>query len=223
MQLTEADGQRLAREGLAALRRGDAAAAYSRLIMLKRGAPGMPVPWLLIAQAAGQLGNDVEAEEALAAYLKEQPSHLGALLMMGGIKMRLNNERAAQNFYRAALAVAAQAPSSVTPMIQPMIREAEAVVAAAGARFSAHLTDAIGRAGLATGAAGGRIRHAIDLLFGRSEVYAQQPSMFYFPGLAQRPFFEREEFSWLAALEARTAAMRDEVVQVMNEDAGFDP
>jgi aspartyl/asparaginyl beta-hydroxylase (cupin superfamily) len=47
--------------------------------------------------------------------------------------------------------------------------------------------------------------------------------MFYFPGLAQRAFFEREEFDWLPAIEAAVPAMRAELDALIAADDGFAP
>lgn len=223
MVLTAEQGARLAREGMEALRRGDATNAYALLIQLRDGAPGIPAPWLLIAQAAGQLDRTAEAEEALAHYLKGAPRHLGALLMMGAVKLKRGDERGAQSFYRTALGVAAADRSAITATMEPMLRQAEQTVTSAQQRFADHLDTVIRETGLSGGATSSRVHHALDLLFGRSELYVQQPSMLYFPGLAQRPFFERAEFAWLPAMEAATAAMRDEVSAVMASDGGFRP
>src|SRR3546814_1410722 len=42
-----------------------------------------------------------------------------------------------------------------------------------------------------------------------------QPSMFYFPGLAQRPFFERSDFAWAGAVEAAADAIRAELLAMV--------
>ena len=221
MELTRAEGERLAREGMAALRAGDAATAHAALIQLKDGAPGIPAPWLLIAQAAERLGRDGEAEEAVSRYLKDEPRHLGALLMIAALKARGRDERAAMAYYKTALGVAALPTTTVSPVLAPMLREGEAFLAAANARFTAHLEQAIATPGLAKRAEGARVREALDLLLGRRELYLQQPSMFYFPGLPQRAFFERDEFAWLTAVETETAAMREEALAAMKD--GFVP
>jgi aspartyl/asparaginyl beta-hydroxylase (cupin superfamily) len=67
------------------------------------------------------------------------------------------------------------------------------------------------------------VQHAIDLLTGKREIFLQQPSAFYFPGLPQIEFYERETFDWLPALEAAAPAMRSELEAVMAEDGDFAP
>ena len=61
-----------------------------------------------------------------------------------------------------------------------------------------------------------RLSHAIDLLTGKTQLYLQQPSMFYFPGLAQRPFFDRAMFDWVPAIEAATDAIRTELLALID-------
>lgn len=158
-------------------------------------------------------------EAALAGRLRAAPRDLAALLAMAQLKAP-TDDRAALAFYKTALGVATQPGALVPPALVPALRAGEAYVAAAQARFAAHLTAAIADAGLADGRGGARLRQGIDLLFGRAELHQQQPSMFYFPELPQRQFFEREEFAWTAAVEAETAAIRAELAALTD---GFAP
>ena len=65
---------------------------------------------------------------------------------------------------------------------------------------------------------------AFELLTGQRQLYFQQPAVFYYPGLAQRRFFEAEEFPWLADMLALLPAMQAELAAVMaGGAAGFDP
>ncbi|RZM20875.1 MAG: aspartyl/asparaginyl beta-hydroxylase domain-containing protein [Sphingomonas sp.] len=142
---------------------------------------------------------------------------------MAALKVRRGDDRAAQSFYRTALNVAALPDATIAPVLVPMLKAGEAFLADCAERFAAHLGEALAGTGLAAGVSGGRTRYALDLLLGRSELYLQQPSMFYFPGLAQRAFFERDEFAWVAAMEAATADMRAELERVVAAEGGFAP
>ncbi|MGH6993084.1 MAG: aspartyl/asparaginyl beta-hydroxylase domain-containing protein, partial [Caulobacteraceae bacterium] len=51
----------------------------------------------------------------------------------------------------------------------------------------------------------------------------QEPSAFYFPELPQRQFYERDEFPWLAALEAEIDAIAGELLAVLRADRGLRP
>lgn len=223
MALTKTEAETVARDGMTALRNGNAALAYDRLSLLRDGAPGVPVPWFLIAQAAQSLGRDKEADAALVKFLATEPRHLAGLLTMAALKVRLGDDRAAQSFYRTALNVAAQPGTNIPPVLVPMLRAGEQFIADVAQRFAEHLDHALVGTRLANGVHGARTRQALDILLGRSELYLQQPSMFYFPGLAQRAFFERDEFAWVETMEAATAAMRTELEDALAAKDGFAP
>ena len=48
------------------------------------------------------------------------------------------------------------------------------------------------------------------MLRGEREIYPQEPTVLYYPYLAQRQFFERDEFDWVSEIEAATPAIREE-------------
>ncbi|MES3152756.1 aspartyl/asparaginyl beta-hydroxylase domain-containing protein [Sphingomonas faeni] len=221
--MTKTEAETLARDGMTALRNGNAALAYDTLMLLRDGAPGIPAPWFLIAQAAQLLGRDAEADAALAKFLATEPRHLAALLTMAALKVRRGDDRAAQSFYRTSLNVAAQPGATISPALVPMLQAGERFLDDVAKRFAAHLDQALVGTRLAHGVHGARTRQALDILLGRSELHLQQPSMFYFPGLAQRAFFERDEFEWVGTMEAATATMRTELERALAAEQGFAP
>lgn len=206
---------------LSLVRAGDVEAAQS---MLRRIADG-PTPsadaWLLIAGLEQRAGNDAAEREALVAALRIAPRHLPALLTRGSFERRRGDDRAAALFYRTALAAAAATPPP--PQLHPPLREAEAFLAQAGARFAQTMAAALADAGLDAANSPPRVAEAIDMLLGKRELYLQQPSMFYYPGLAQRPFFEREAFDWVPQLEAATGRIRAELLALLAGDEAFTP
>lgn len=48
----------------------------------------------------------------------------------------------------------------------------------------------------------------------------QQPTFLYFPGLSASAYLDRSLFPWMAALEAETDVIRDELLGVLGSDAG---
>ena len=68
-----------------------------------------------------------------------------------------------------------------------------------------------------------RFRQSLDILFGESDIYFQQPRRFYFPGLPQTQFYEREDFDWVESVEARTDVIRDELQTVLTDASRFSP
>lgn len=48
----------------------------------------------------------------------------------------------------------------------------------------------------------------------------QRPSVYFFPGLSPRPFYEREEFPWIAELEAGLDSIVEELKRVLESRTG---
>jgi aspartate beta-hydroxylase len=130
--------------------------------------------------------------------------------------------RAAMSFYQAALKQA-QAARTVEPALVPALRRGQRFVQQAVQTFQGGLERAVEENVPADSIGALRVKHALDLLRGEREVYPQQPAVLYYPYLAQRQFFEREEFDWVAELEAATPAIREELKALVDEAADFRP
>ena len=61
------------------------------------------------------------------------------------------------------------------------------------------------------------------MLSGERQISPQAPSVFYYPYLAQRQFFEREEFDWIPAFEAEAPAIKAELLALIEQGADFTP
>jgi hypothetical protein len=217
------DAESLAREGIAELRRGNAAQARRHFeTLIEAAVPGFLPPWFQLAQACHLLGDDAGEEAALDRHLAVDTRHLASLLMLGDLKARTGDTRAASACYSAARNVAAARPDQVKGPLPAMLDRADVWQSEQNRLYAARLLDTVGT--LPGGPAAARVRQAIDLLLGRTQLYLQQPSMFYFPGLPQRQFYERDEFAWLAGLEAAAPEIRAELLATMRDDApGFMP
>lgn len=214
MTLPHADADLLARQGLDALRGGDGAKARMIFKRLVAEAPAnVPRPWLPLAQACRMTGDAAGEVGALQALLRDQPRNIPGLLLMGDRQRLDGDDRAAMVFYTAALNQAA-VTREVPPWLHPLLRQAEAFKREVSKRFTEHVEAVV------SGTMSPRVAQSVDLLLGRRELYLQQPSMFYFAGLPQRPFYAREEFAWIAELEAETHAIRAELEAVTD---GFRP
>src|SRR6185437_8335364 len=88
--------------------------------------------------------------------------------------------------------------------------------------FEQHLIDDLGRTGLGRPGTE-RFARALDLLLGRRQIFQQQPQVFYFPELPQIEFYDRADFSWTAALEQDTAAIREELRAILRAGDRFGP
>ncbi|QNO26862.1 aspartyl/asparaginyl beta-hydroxylase domain-containing protein [Sphingopyxis sp. OPL5] len=166
--------------------------------------------WLEQARAAHRRGDDAGESAALDAAIRADRANIAAILAMAELKRRLSDDRAAGSFYRLALGTAAQA-RSVPPTLHPGLQRAEIFLAATEQAFADHLLGQLRGAGIDAAGATPRVAEALRMLAGDQPLYLQQPSMFYFPGLTQRPFFDRADFGWVPAVEAATNAIRAEL------------
>lgn len=144
------------------------------------------------------------ADEAdLDRLLGREPRNIDALVRKGGLRSAAGDERAAVAFYKAALG-AAQAIGSLPMSLKPSIDQALAGIKRAEALFLDHLETSLARAGFGPGARPPRFQHALDLMLGRAQADAmlRRPTGFYYPGLAERRYFDASEFVWSAELEA---------------------
>lgn len=206
-----------------ALQAGDPAKA--KAVLLGDRAAGGSLPrdgeWLL-ARAEALLGNRLAEREALHRILAQDRRDLPALLVMGESFALAGDERAAVNWFTTAINQAAA--TGAPPAVAPLIDRARLYCQQTQQRFAAKLDQGI-REALGTGAAAASdaIRHAVDIVQGRTQLYLQQPTMFYYPGLPQRGFYERGEFDWLADVEAQSAVMREELVALIEGNDCFAP
>lgn len=204
--------------GIDALRRGDATTARAMLQQAVASAPPHLRPWLPLAIACQRLGDDAGEQAALDALLTQDPRHLVALLLKGRNRQRAGDDRAAQAFFTTALR---QAAETLPPAdVHPLLREAQDFVRDAQARFESHLLAAVPPPP-SDDARVGRFARSVDILLGRRELYLSQPSMFYFAGLPQIPFYDRETFPWVAELEAATDDIRQEMLALTEEFAPY--
>jgi aspartyl/asparaginyl beta-hydroxylase (cupin superfamily) len=211
-----------AEAGVEALRRGDARAARDAFDRIETAGQGTHQLRLLLAQACMMSGDAGAAHRALDKVLAEEPTNLYALVMRGDLLVGAGDDRAAVSWYQAALAQAPRAGPLPQDLIDTL-RRVEAEVARTGGAFAAQLDSSLIAAGISAPEAGRRFAESLDLLMGRAEVQLQEPTSFYYPQLPQRPFFEREDFAWVHALEAAAPAIRAELEAMLASESGLVP
>ncbi|MBA3834632.1 MAG: aspartyl/asparaginyl beta-hydroxylase domain-containing protein [Sphingomonas sp.] len=130
--------------------------------------------------------------------------------------------KAAMSFYQAALQ-GAQTLGSVDATTLDRLRSAQAFIQTRAQEFRRALDASFSNAAPSTADAALRLDHSIAMLKGERQIFVQQPSVFYYPYLPQRQFYEREEFDWVAELESETPAIREELLGLVNDGADFRP
>jgi hypothetical protein len=147
---------------------------------------------------------------------------LDELLDRGDEYAQAGDAKAAASFYHSALGAAQSVPLTSRALVNRLHAAQDYLRRRAG-EFQQTLSHALD--GTEPGDAAGRTRlsHALAMLQGEREIYPQQPSVLYYPYLAQRQFFEREEFDWVPALEAQTDVIREELLGLLEAEADFRP
>jgi aspartyl/asparaginyl beta-hydroxylase (cupin superfamily) len=216
------DLSQLVRAGVETMGRGDSGAARLLFERVIRDRPADEAAWWGLALACRDLGDEAGQLAAVDRVLAGNPGHLRALIMKGDHLATAGDGRAAGAFYRAAVD---RAPplDSLSPELREAVRRAEDEAGRLGAAYERHLLGALAEAGLEPEAVSARSAAALELLMGRRQIFHQAPTSFYFPELPQRQFYERDEFPWLADLEARTDDIRQELLAIVGHEGAFQP
>lgn len=215
-QALEAEAAR----GIGALQRGDFATARDAFEKVTASGTASPQAWLFYAQACEGLDDRENGIAALDQVLKTDPGNPFALLMKGDLLARSGDDRAGVSFFRMGLRRAADL-SQLPGDLPERVDRAKASVAAAEERFEAELNRHLAERQIDR--IPPRFAEALAIASGKQQVYLQQPTSFYFPGLPQRPWYAREDFPWIAELEAAVPAMRAEIEQVLADEQGVEP
>jgi aspartyl/asparaginyl beta-hydroxylase (cupin superfamily) len=212
----------LAQQGVAALQRGDAAAARPCFQAICNTGQANVQMWLLLAQCCQMLDDRAAAHTALATVVQMDANNPYALVMQGELFTKSGDDRAAVGWYNRALD-AAQMYQQLPPDLVQRLNKAQAEVAAIQGRFADTMHRALADAGVDQSATGERFGECLTILTGQAQPQLQQPTNFYFPGLPQRAFYDPAEFGWTAALEAQMPAIRAEAEAVLANRAGVAP
>ncbi len=181
--------------------------------------PGDVSLWLNLAGACRALGDIAAAFEAVEGALRIEPRLFLALLMKASLLERQQGARQAGPAYGVAL-TQAPAPEGLDPATRRALDHARAVHADYQEGLRRQLLDTVSDARtLGRSAEGRRIETFIEHLIGARRIYHQKPTAFYYPGLPSIEFYPRDTFPWLAAVEAATASIRDELLSAMGDDA----
>ena len=215
-------GDRLA-DGLAAVRAGYWAAADDALTRAVAANPGEMRGWYGLALARRGLGDGAGAADAVERALALAPRETLLLVLKADLLGDAGDVDGAARHYAGAVKAAGdlgRLPARVASEVARAAAAVDAYRAGAEARLDAALT-AAGWGASATG--GERFARALDLLAGRARVYHQEPSRFYFPGLAPIEWFDPARFDWTAGVEAAAGAIRGELEAALAARARFHP
>jgi aspartyl/asparaginyl beta-hydroxylase (cupin superfamily) len=210
------------REGVDALRAGDARRARRALEEVTTSGRASAQVWLLLAQSCDMIDDRPAARSALNEVLKADPVNPYAAVMHGEMLTRDGEDRAAVAWYDRALRLASGIPNLPADLIE-RLRRAEATRNAVMQRFDNQVTASLEAASVDAEATGARFAEALAILSGRTQPMLQQPSNFYFPRLPQIPFYDPADFDWVPVLEAAYPSIRAEAEAVLADRSGVAP
>jgi aspartyl/asparaginyl beta-hydroxylase (cupin superfamily) len=214
MQLSNQDAEQLLKDAMEALRQGRPADARTGFeTVTKTGRAAAPV-WLYQAAACRALDDAPGEESAVDQALVLEARGLAGLIMKGDCRAKAGDERTAVSFYRTALRIASEEPS-LPPDIVPELQRAEAATAQLEARYSVQLEASLAAQGLPPEKRSPRFQQSLDIIAGRKQVYIQEPTVYFFPGLPLVQFFDTADFAWVPAVEAATDAIRREIAALL--------
>lgn len=169
------------------------------------------------------LGREAEAIAAFHAAAAD-PELLAARFRAGALEHASRGTAVALRTWVPALAEAERRGwlGGLQRLAAEVRRPLEAAIAAVAQERALRLQDALAPLRAQAGAAAlARIDAAVDMHLGRRAREwchpLQRPSFLLVPGLSGRPWFEREDLPWLAAIEAQVDAIRAEALAVMRE------
>jgi aspartyl/asparaginyl beta-hydroxylase (cupin superfamily) len=198
-------------EGVAALRRGDAAqaaAAFARAV----AADPHALPLYLNLAHAQRLAGDVAAERAaLEAALNIDRLDFTAQLRMAQLLQQAGEEVAALMAWGAVQQLAAQVPT-LPPAAAADVAAGQAYCQALQARVAGQIGPALDplRASW-TGREQRRIDAFLARAMGQRRIYHNECAGLHYPFLPEDEYFDREQFPWLDQLEAAAGTIKGEL------------
>lgn len=211
----------LAEAGASALQAGDANTArrhFEQIVANGQANTGVMTGLALACQA---LGDQAAMLAAVERALALDPHNIRALAMKGDHLVATGASRSATAFYAAAVRAASEA-RALPPGIVQIARHAEQMYQRITAQLESHVRARLEEAGHAQGGSS-RFAQSIEILMGKKQRYVQEPRAYFFPELPNIQFFDRESFSWLAALEAATPEITAELEQLLAANQAFEP
>lgn len=180
----------------------------------------VPAQWAVLAHACHRQGDRAGAMATIERAIEAYPGHPQLLAAKGDL-LHAAGQRSAAQFYQAAMRAAQTVPAdagtaSLLAHLQSMLNYYQG-------QFETHLRQRLIDAGSGQHPATRRFDQSLDLVLGKRQLFLQQPRLYYFPGLPQVEFFDREDFPWLTRLEAASAEIAAEAKAVLAQGEAFQP
>ncbi len=222
MQAAGLDKSKLTAAGIDALRKGDAASARKAFERIVAAGEADAATLVGLAFACRGARDAAAAMAAIDRALALEPGNPQALIVKGDFLAEQGDARAASAFYGAAVRAAPE-PQKLPPDLSRELERADQACKRYAAQFEAHLEGRLRERGFSRESSSRRFAESLELLLGRKQVFLQQPRYYYFPGLPQIQFYDRELFPWLDDVERATPGIREELLEILKDESVFKP
>jgi aspartyl/asparaginyl beta-hydroxylase (cupin superfamily) len=181
-----------------------------------------PTALLGMAHACRALGDEQGKLAAIDRLLAAEPRNLRGLILKGDHLAGGGDVRSATSYYLTALRSAPpreQLPADLAAELRRVGQTCEQYAA----QYQSYIVGQMAAKGFDAARSSKRFAQSLDIVLGRKQIYLQAPKYYYFPGLPQIQFYEREVFPWLDDLERATDDIRAELMAVLDEPTAFAP
>jgi aspartate beta-hydroxylase len=205
----------LAATGVLTLRAGDAAKAKTLIDAAIAGAPKNPRYLVNRAVVLRELKDQAGELEALQAALVLDPYFFTANLQKGSLFELQGKRKEAAKAYQAALN--SLRPGAPLPAaLRPILERADQFVQAHQRELEEWLSARMAPVrSQHAGVAQDRVDDCLAAFLGHKRIYNSQPTLIHFPRIPAIEFFDRADFPWIASVEAATADIRQELLQLL--------
>ena len=209
-------------EAIDALKRGDGVSARALLTAAVDAGGANAGTWINLAIANHLLKDDAGINQALDEALRLDPANLRALMMKGDLLAGRGDRRGALAFYNVVVG-RGQDARTLPPAMVAEVKRAQAARDRLTAEIADHMLAEVRGAGYDPATASPRFTDGLSMLTGRKQRYEQEPRSFFLPELPTIQFYPREIFPWLAAVEAATADIREELLPLLEDPSAWAP
>ena len=221
--MQQQNANQIIQQGLLALQQNRPAEAKDAFETLIRQGTVNASIWLAMAMACRALGDRKGMKHAAEQSIAMEPRNPRAYIVQADQLADDGERYSASAYYRMALKVAPpleQAPADLKPELSRAKESYERLIH----EFESYLDSKLNAPLAEAGEEARRVKASIDILTGRKQPYTQQPQNYYFPGLADIPFYDSNDFDWVKGLETATDDIRAELEQlIVQQPASFTP
>jgi aspartyl/asparaginyl beta-hydroxylase (cupin superfamily) len=209
--------------GAHAMARGDSAAAKQFFEDAIAADPALAIAHANLSRLHSAQGDAGAALEQIGLAIRADPMAWGAHMERARLLQAAGRTREAAMSWSNALSYMPE-PVSRAPHMQPWIEQARAAIRENQEQLHAHLHERM------RPLMGGserrelqRFEHCLDIVTGRRPFVTARPLMLPFPRLPAIPFFERDDYPWVAEVEAAVPAMLEALQGVLASQQAFEP